>query len=709
MRKEIIQLDKSISEKIAAGEVIEGPISVIKELVENSIDSGAFSISVEIKKGGKDYLRVTDDGHGIHKDKLQLAFSRHATSKIESAEDLFNIHTLGFRGEALASISAVSKVTMTSKIADKKMAGKIVLEGGEVLENTVTGAADGTTIIVEDLFYNTPARKKFMKDDATERTKIIEFVTQMALAFPDIRFKLISDGTMFFSTKGNGERLETIWTLSSKDFANQLVPVGRFSEKIQIEAYVSKPSFTKANKKGQLFFVNGRIIDNKIIEKAVEEAYSERLAKGRFPIIYLFLNILPKLVDVNIHPNKREVKLYDDAEVQEFVKTAILQALSTDNAVTEIEVNTSYDKKNSLFRGDYINAVGKNTSTTPDKIIDREENNLAEKDSKFLNISLKNSNQYGKNDFIEEDKNYEEEINIMNELSELNDIQKQVDIKNILSNINAESQNRVREESEIDSYAANNEVDEKEEDNSGFSSAVIQTQRENSERRGFNQLEHLRKRSHPNLKSFDFKALEVKTVLFGTYIVASDEDAFYLIDQHAAHERINYEKLLKEYHKSKIFSQQIMTPIVVTRSVDVTDDELRKIEHLKELGFIAEEFGPKTYKITEIPSFMSLLEAEVFFTNYLDIAELKSLNADIEVSDFEDLSKNKFIDETALEKIAQRACKSSIKGNQHLNMDGANVLLERLAACENPFSCPHGRPTFIRQTMYDIETRFKRR
>ena len=339
-------LEKNVADKIAAGEVIERPISIVKELVENALDAGADSIVVEIKNGGKSYIRVTDNGCGIPCEEAETAFLRHATSKIDSVSDLDAIDTLGFRGEALASISAVTRTELVTKTADSKTGTRLVLHGGTVIVNEQTGCPDGTTIVVTDLFYNTPARLKFMKTDSAESGLIIDFISQMALAYKDVKFRLINNGRILFSTLGDGNRLNTILRVYSDVDARNMVPVSFSEGGLQIEGYISTPAFSKTTRGSQIYFVNGRVVSSKVIERGVTAGYKERLFEDRYPVVYLFLRVDPHTIDVNIHPNKREVRFDEEALVTDFISRAIRSALASRDAVVDAgNILKDMDKK----------------------------------------------------------------------------------------------------------------------------------------------------------------------------------------------------------------------------------------------------------------------------------------------------------------------------------------------------------------------------
>ena len=588
-------LEKNVADKIAAGEVIERPISIVKELVENALDAGADSIVVEIKNGGKSYIRVTDNGCGIPCEEAETAFLRHATSKIDSVSDLDAIDTLGFRGEALASISAVTRTELVTKTADSKTGTRLVLHGGTVIANEQTGCPDGTTIVVTDLFYNTPARLKFMKTDSAESGLIIDFISQMALAYKDVKFRLINNGRILFSTLGDGNRLNTILRVYSDVDARNMVPVSFSEGGLQIEGYISTPAFSKTTRGSQIYFVNGRVVSSKVIERGVTAGYKERLFEGRYPVVYLFLRVDPHTIDVNIHPNKREVRFDEEALVTDFISRAIRSALASKDAVVDA--------------GNLFKDMDKKISAS--KVYERVFEPFREKEP-------------------------EHQVHKKTEKEE------QVDIKQLLSTF----ENPVPS---IEIY-------------------------------------------EPQLKPFDFSELEVTGVIFDTYITAVDGSNFYLIDQHAAHERIFYEKLVGEYESSEKARQPLLVPLIINVSLAVSENHFDWLDALTKMGFTIAEFGPGTYRITEIPMFMELSEAEDFVNQFIE-----------NITNSTNLSNKVVID-----KLIMMSCKAAVKANDKLSPEEVKALIKDLSACVNPFSCPHGRPTFIRLTRYEIEKMFKR-
>lgn len=603
-------LDKVIADKIAAGEVIERPISIVKELVENALDAGADSLVVEIKNGGKSYIRVTDNGCGIPYEEAETAFLRHATSKIETASDLDAIDTLGFRGEALASIAAVTRTELVTKTADSKTGIRLVLHGGMVIQKEQTGCPDGTTIVVTDLFYNTPARLKFMKSDSAESGLIIELISQMALAYKDVKFRLINNGKILFSTLGDGNRLNTILRVYSDVDARNMVPVYFSEGGLQLEGYISTPAFSKTTRGSQIYFVNGRVVSSKVIERGVAAGYKERLFEGRYPVTYLFLRVDPHTLDVNIHPNKREVRFDDESAVTDFISRAIKEALATKDAVVDA--------------GNLFKDMDKKISAS--KVYERVFEPFREKVPEHLSKR-------------------EEE---------------QVDIKQLLSTVDNEPhKTAVKTETAVSAP-----------EDAGPELSVYE----------------------PQLKPFDFSQLEITGVIFDTYITAVDGSVFYLIDQHAAHERIFYEKLVAEYENGEKARQPLLMPLIINVSLAVSENRFDWLNALTKMGFTIAEFGQGTFRITEIPMFMELSEAEDFLNKFIE-----------NMTNSTDLSNRVVID-----KLIMMSCKAAVKANDKLSTEEINALIKDLSSCINPFSCPHGRPTFIRLTRYEIEKMFKR-
>lgn len=601
-------LEKQVADKIAAGEVIERPLSIVKELIENSIDSGATSIVCEIKNGGKALIRVTDNGSGIEKDQVETAFLRHATSKITQVKDLDSLDTLGFRGEALASIAAVSRVQLLTKVASEKTGTELLIHGGQVISNKPTGSPDGTTMVVSDMFYNTPARLKFLKNDGAEGSAVIEFMSQIALAFCHIKFRVINNGKIVFSTIGDGNRLNTIASIYPNIDIKNLVPIYNEEDGYKVEGFISTPAMSKPTRNSQVFFVNGRVIESKVIEKGLVNGYRERLFEGRHPVAFIFLQTPPSSLDVNIHPNKRQVRFNNEQKIIELIQNTVIMGLGTKESVVRAE---------NIFK---LREPKKTTTIDPKPTQEQ----IHIYNSKVLNIENKKPRE------LETEKKDD----------------KTIDIKTLLSTKQQEPLTIEEEMIKIDS---------------------------------------------PINKPFEFDTLKYLGTIFDTYILATDENCFYMFDQHACHERIHYEKFVSQYNQEEKLRQPIMFPFVISTSFDTSIDD-NWVNALTKMGFAIEEFGFNSFRIPEIPTFMTIKEAENFVSDFVDNIK----------------DDNQLTNTVVIDKLIMKSCKASIKANDKLTMEEIKALMDQLSKCQNPFSCPHGRPTFIKMTKYEIERTFKR-
>lgn len=620
-------LPRELSDKIAAGEVVERPVSIVKELIENSLDAGANSITCEIRKGGKEYIRVTDNGCGIPSGEVELAFMRYATSKIATEDDLNAIGTLGFRGEALASIAAVSRVELITKPAEQKTGTRIRLEGGVAEEIVEAACEDGTTIIVTDLFYNTPARRKFLKPDNSEASLISDYVSKMALAYPNVRFRLVSNGTILYSTLGKGDLKSAILTLYSPQMAKGLVSIEGESAsdgERNLAGFVSAPAYSRNNKRMQVFFVNGRWVKSKVMEDALEDAFSDKLFEGRHPAAFLFLEVDPRSVDVNIHPHKTEIKFYDERGVADFMIRAIRRSLLKQEGIAESsgiaapmnrEAETVYAKPYTPEEDSFE--------------LDGQEESLRE--TEFLSI---------------------------------------VDINQLPTPSKTERTDdlfaKMREESDRENLQVQEEI------------AVYGSKGS--------------LRSTEDTPRFLFSGLTIVGEAFATYIIAKDEDTLYLIDQHAAHERILYEQLIRIFNGAEAPSQPILAPVLLQLGSASKATVIEKLALLNELGYRIEEFGMGDVILKEIPACMSLQEAEDFAVSILE----------------QDTGKTSGL-QLKREELTGNACKAAVKGGNKLDLLEMQELFAALDRCENPFSCPHGRPTLIRFSQSDLERQFKRK
>ncbi len=629
-------LEKNISDKIAAGEVIERPYSIVKELVENAVDSGADSIICEIKNGGKTYIRVTDNGCGIEPDECEVAFLRHATSKIETVYDLDSIETLGFRGEALASIAAVSQTEMITKVRRLKTGVRLVYKGGRVLLREETGCPDGTTVVVTDLFYNTPARAKFLKTDSAESGLIIDYISRMALCYKDIKFRLINNDKILFSTAGDGNRFKTILRVYPNLDEKHMVPVNYEENGMNLEGYISTPALSRSSRISQIFFVNGRYVDSRVMERGVTFGYRERLFEGRYPVCFLFLTIDPAALDVNIHPNKMEVRFDNDGAVAEFIGKAIQSTLTSKESIVDA-APAVYEKMDKL-----------------------------EGIPSFMRDDQRRSDLFKTGEKGRDDS-------------------EQGNIRDLLKNM----ENRVETAAagpEFEFRFDKSKLDMPE----GKVSTRKYEEKKAQEIRG-QETRHI-DIYEPLLKPFDFNELWVTGCIFDTYITATDADNFYLIDQHAAQERVFYERLVGSYEASEKVHQTILVPLMINVDYSQMENSNEWIETLTEMGFTIEEFGGNTFRITEIPMFMDIGEADAFLREFLaNIKDNKTMRNTVVIN-----------------KLITMSCKAAVKAHDKLSLNEMKALLKDLAQCRNPFSCPHGRPTAIKLSNYDIEKLFKR-
>ena len=625
-------LDNETINKIAAGEVIESPKSIVKELVENSIDAGADEITVEIKNGGKSLIRVTDNGRGIEKDQVEKAFKRHCTSKISSSDDLNSLFTLGFRGEALASIAAVSKVELITRTNDDIYGVKMAIEGGEITLKEDVGCPVGTTITVTNLFNNVPARKKFLKSDNSESSSINETVVSLALSKEYISFKYINNNNIAFRTPKTNSFINTISSLYEKDLYNSLIKVDYKSNLVSINGYTTNLNYYRGNRKQQIVFVNGRVIKHKRMSYFIEAAYYTLLPKNKYPACFLKIEIAPSLVDVNVHPAKTEVRFQNEEETLNEVKRAVYSALNSINIMKEVKKET------------ILNQSSKKADTRKFGI--REGKEVRAIDWYGL------KGQHNLEDFEEK---FEEKI----ENIKITEAVLQKDVNVFEEAINEEKDILLRES--LKAY----------------------------EKSKFEQESFIKKETDEG----KLPELSVIGIAMDTYIICEnfEKNQMFIIDQHAAHERINYEKFLKQYKAKKILIQEII-PEVINLSYDDYDTVMSNAEIFKDLGISIENFGNNAILINNIPTiFKDSSLKDVFYSILDSLKEVTKTNLD-------------FI----LDKIIKNACISSVKSGDKLHISEVKALLNELKMTDNPYTCPHGRPVIIKMTKYEIEKMFGR-
>ncbi|HPB79005.1 MAG TPA: DNA mismatch repair endonuclease MutL [Sedimentibacter sp.] len=604
-------LDNETINKIAAGEVIENPKSIVKELVENSIDAGADEITIEIKNGGKSFIRVTDNGKGIEKDQVENAFKRHCTSKISSSDDLNSLFTLGFRGEALASIAAVSKVEIITRTNDDIYGIKMTIEGGKIISKEDIGCPVGTTITVTDLFYNVPARKKFLKSDISESSNINEIVVSLALSKENISFKYINNNNVAYRTPKTNNLLNTISSLYEKDLYNSLLKIDYKSDIISITGYTTNLNYYRGNRKQQIVFVNGRVIKHRRMSYFIEEAYNTLLPKNKYPACFIKIEIAPALVDVNVHPAKTEVRFQNEEMVLNEIKNAVYSALHSKSIMKEVKGETLlHDSKDINNLRIFDRSSGKSV------ILGGLENKFTEETEEIENIRIT-------------------EVEISNK-----------DIA-VMESLKPYDKFEFKQQTFI---KAENDEDK-------------------------------------------LPELFVIGIVMDTYIICENPEktCIFMIDQHAAHERINYEKFLNQYNSREILIQEIV-PEVINLSYDDYETAMSNVEIFEYLGISVENFGNNAILINNIPTiFKDSNLKDVFYAILDNLKDITKSNLDF-----------------VMEKIIKEACVKSVKSGDRLHMSEVRALLNDLRMTDNPYTCPHGRPVIIKMTRYEIEKMFER-
>ena len=684
----IVLLDELTINKIAAGEVIERPASVVKELIENSIDAGADKITVEIQNGGIKRIKIIDNGCGITKDDMEFAFERHATSKIRNAEDLENVKSMGFRGEALASIAAISNVKMVSRVAQDDSGNIIVVEGGKILENQEIAAGVGTTITVTNLFFNTPVRYKFLKKDFTEAGYIEDVVTRIALSNPNIAIKLLNGNKTIIQTNGSGDIKDVIYSIYGKDVAEGIIPVSYNYEDIKVEGVVGKPEIARSNRSYQQFFVNKRYIKDKTLSSAADQAFKGLLTIGKYGFLVLDIEIEPKKIDVNVHPSKLEIRWSEEQKVFKAVYHAIREGLLKEELVKDTE---------KIEENQFHTSDNEYSNTIDDKINDVEDSKFKTqiiKTPSFINLFKKKEIDEEKVDFIEHNSEntiqqlYNEKNNIdTNEGFKIpteEQLDKINDVLNLQKNMNMEIQKNDEDKSEFNNMYAKTfgrnleDGTKKDEDvpQADLSLAKNISVFENSE--NYNQI--------PTYKFIG--------ALFATYIVIEMNDEIYIIDQHAAHERVMYEKVKKNFYNDMEKDSQIMLlPDIINLTHKEKDIVKENTELFKKAGFIIEEFGENTIRLIGVPSLCMELDTKELFLQILDEIGTVAITATQE-------KEEKF--------ISTVACKAAVKAKMKLNKEEVDNLMSQLLILKNPFTCPHERPTAIKMTKQELDKKFER-
>ena len=610
-------LNQETIDKIAAGEVVERPCSVVKELVENAIDAGSTAITVEIKEGGISFIRITDNGCGIERDQVAVAFYRHSTSKIRSAEDLLTVKSLGFRGEALSSISAVARVELITKTYDELTGTRYVIEGSKELSNEEIGAPDGTTFIVKDLFYNVPARRKFLKTAQTEGSYISDMVEKLALSHPDISFKFINNNQTKLHTSGNGNRKDIIYHIFGREISSSLLEVKHECEYFKVEGFIGKPVITRGNRNYENYFINGRYVKSNILSRAIEEAYKSFLMQHQYPFTVLYFTFFSEL-DVNVHPTKMELRFDNNNEIYVELCDTIYAILSRKEMIPEVPVDSTPAPKKIVH--EYKEPI-------PEPFEKRRINEVRAAESKSV---------YG---------------------------------QSVTS--------AVKDYSAIETAAKTPET------STAYKPAQVVTGTQQT----------LGEYDKVFLTESAKKQFSIIGQLFKTYWLIEFEDKLYIIDQHAAHEKVLYEKTMARLANKDFTSQRISPPIVMT--LDAKESEMleKYRPQIEQFGYEVEHFGGKEYMISAIPDNLFNIDMKDLFIEMLD--------------DFSNATGRQTPD-IITEKVASMSCKAAVKGNDKLTLPEINKLIDELLSLDNPYNCPHGRPTIISMSKYEIEKKFKR-
>ena len=698
----IVVLDDLTINQIAAGEVIERPASVVKELVENAIDAGATNITIEVKNGGIKEIKIIDNGTGIRDDDVEFAFERHATSKIKKAEDLQTVRTMGFRGEALASIAAISNVRLITKTADQMMGYQVIVEGGEIKEKEERGAQKGTTIIVSNLFYNTPVRYKFLKKDYTELGYIEDTVIRIALANPEVAIKLSNENKTIIQTTGNGDLKTTIYNIYGKEITEGLLEVDYEYEGIKVSGFVGKPEIARGNRTYQLFFINKRYIKDKTLSAGAEQAFKGLLPIGKYGILILNLEMDPSKIDVNVHPTKLEIRFQEESKVFKAVYHSIREALLKGDLVRNSEREIEETAKIQIPMPNIIEEtipIQNVAVATEEKKEDIETPvmQVPVMEENFQEEEKKKSRPLGLFGLLKK-KNVAEEV-------ENNAIQEIYSAKNIAEPKENYQNPYLQEESTdyISEIAMARNV--KEEFNKMYSETfgINKEEKDNAEKiENYEFSENITLSNAENVSMFDDTEEEIAIppykycgTVFSTYIIIEMGKEMYMIDQHAAHERVLYEEIKKNFYSDMEKESQIMLlPDIINLSHKEKQIVRENTDLFKKAGFLVEEFGDNTVRLIGVPAICMDLNTKELFLEILDTIDTVAITAKQEKED-------KF--------IATVACKAAVKANMNLSKEEVDKLMKKLLVLPNPFTCPHGRPTAIKMEKEDLERKFNRR
>lgn len=653
---QIALLSQETIDKIAAGEVIERPSSVVKELVENAIDAGSSAVTVEIKEGGISFIRISDNGCGIEREQIPLAFLRHSTSKIKSVEDLFTVTSLGFRGEALSSIAAVSQVELITKTNGDFTGSRYLIEGSKEVSLEEIGAPDGTTFIVRNLFYNTPARKKFLKSAQTEGTYIHELMQRMILSHPDVAFKFIMNNQVKLQSSGNGNIKDIIYHLYGRDITKALLPIAHESELFKVSGFIGKPMISRGNRGYELYFVNGRFIRSQILSKAIEDAFKPFLMQHQYPFTVLYFEIDSSLLDVNVHPTKMELRFSNQQELYREVQSILSASLVHRDIIPEVPVDTL--KKNEM-------EVPKIEKVMPEPFEQKrleEIRKAVRKDSPYeIKYPVSRPMGIGSVNSVAQEKL----LDTIKSMPPEDMMEERIQKEPLPEQSKKETEKELAKEAyvlrEEETYGAKPEG---------------------------------RYEQGSFLKEEEMAKQKIIGQLFDTYWLVEYNDRLFIVDQHAAHEKVMYEKLKKQFEKKEFTSQAISPPIVITLSMREAEVLERFKEQFTKLGFEIEHFGGAEYSICGVPGNLYRLNTRDVLIEMLD--------------ELTDGISERATTDVILDKIASMSCKAAVKGSQRLSLPEMEQLMKDLMKLDNPYNCPHGRPTIIAMSKYEIEKKFKR-
>ena len=650
---EIKILSEDTIDKIAAGEVVERPMSVVKELVENAMDAGSTAVTVEIKNGGIDLIRVTDNGQGIESEEIRLAFARHATSKIRSAEDLTNLSSMGFRGEALSSIAAVAQVEVVTKTKASLTGVRYTIEGAIEKDFEEVGAPDGTTFLVKNLFFNTPVRRKFLKQPQTEGSYVAELLERLAMSRPDISFKFVQNGQVKFHTPGNGDLKEVIYRIYGREIASHLVPIEINEERLSLKGFLGKPEINRSNRNFEHYFINSRYVKSKVLAKAIEDGYKQYVMQHKFPFVVLHFSMQAEEVDVNVHPTKMEVRFSDEQYVYKTVTQSIISTFRS----KELIVNATFGKDTKESK--------KETMPVYDKAKVPEPYMAQEKVTPVTNnLGLPVTEPVKKAVPFVVDFGVEKEVQPIIKLSEQATVVKEPAL---------EETYKVKE-------PVKTEVQVPEITKPLENIQIVKATQETLFEEQF-------------LSEKAKETYEILGQIFGTYWIVSYADRMYLIDQHAAHEKVKYERLVKAIADKQVLTQSIMPPVILQTSAKDEQVVLEHMDAFLQMGFEIEEFGDHAFCLRAVPVDLYGCSYQELFKELMDEMMDGPLTGAPEV---------------VMNKLASMACKAAVKGNMKISHTEAVKLIDELLTLENPYHCPHGRPTIISMAKQEIEKKFKR-